>query len=260
MICHLYGPYSILPDCRLWLAENQHYNRSPDMEMAKEIAEARLSPGELDRWNRYRPISKKLQYLFSRIAIRDVLVREFGEASCGVFLNTGESGEPQLSDSQGNSLASISLSHSENLTAILLSNERNKPGVDIEVLKPINARTFGLSFVNDFEYNWMRRESFIDCAEVMLAIWTLKESLWKAMGGPKESSLHDLVADYQNSALIAETRNTNLHGKNVTSHFFGQHYTFPNLLRNYSSLDMENSHSSRFIGCVVNLSPEIPHR
>jgi phosphopantetheinyl transferase len=260
MISHLCGPYRILPDCRLWLAKNQHYNQSPDIEISKEIAEAHLSPDEMDRWNRYRPISKKLQFLFSRVAIRDVLVREFGEDSRGMFFNTVESGEPQLNDAHGNRMASISVSHSENLTAILLSTERNKPGVDLEVLQSVNVRSFGFSFVNDFEYRWIRRESFIDCAEVMLAIWTLKESLWKAMGGQKESSLQDIVVDYQNSTLIAETRNMNLQGKNVTPHFFGQHYTFPGQLRNYSSLDIGKSFSSRFIGCVVNLSPDIEHR
>lgn len=259
MKSHLWGPYSMLPDCRLWLAENRYNSFSGDDAITYEKSKSLLNSVELERWNRYRPGRKKQQFLFSRVAVRDVLIREFGEKSRDLRLNPDKRGRPEIIDSRGERVVSISLSHSENLTAILLSNARNNPGVDIEVSREVNARSFSLSFVNEYEHNWIQKESFSNSAEVMLAIWTLKESLWKAMGGPEETSLQDIVVDYRESELTAETDGINLSGVRLASHFFGQSYSFPGPLRNFSLVNLEITRPCRFIGCVVNLGPDLQH-
>ena len=134
----LLGPFQPLPDCRLWLSDD--YGGSIATEPHhRELAEAYLCDQDLKRWNRYRPPEKKQQFLNSRLAIRNVLQREFGTASDSYRVETMETGQPILNHACQHTLTNISLSHIGNITAIALSDNHQKVGVDIGTINRLTS-------------------------------------------------------------------------------------------------------------------------
>lgn len=247
----LWGPFHPIPDCRLWIAEDHTSEDATESELIKRFAEARLTDRDRNRWNRYRPLTKKRQFLSSRLAIQSVLNCEFGTDSADLVVDTMESGLPILMDSQRRQVASISLSHAGNLTTIALSKTHYGLGTDIEILQRLNARTFLRSFINQREHDQLLRESFVENPDVALAIWTLKEAFWKALGGPKDTALNDITVEYRNALLGAHISDLAGTKKPVAAQLFGRGYSFPRELKNYSSTNTPESKTSAFIGCVV---------
>lgn len=246
----LWGPFHLIPNCRLWVAEDRACKDATESAHDLKLAETLLTDQDRDRWNRYRPLKKKRQFLNSRLVIRAVLNCEFGTDSAKRFVVTTESGRPTLVDSRGCRVASISLSHTGNMTTIALSDIRYKLGVDIETVEHMNARAFGLSFINRLEHDQFMQEALTEDPNAMLAIWTLKEAHWKALGGPSDTALGDIVVEYRNAIL--DTAAAGMTGKgDSATHFFGHGYSFPGELRNYSFLNVPESEITAFVGCVV---------
>jgi phosphopantetheinyl transferase len=247
----LWGPFHLMPNCRLWVAEDRTCQDCTESELALRLADARLSDRERDRWDRYRPLEKKKQFLNSRLVIRAVLNCEFGTDSAHLIVDTMESGRPLLMDSQKRQVANISLSHTGNMTTIALSNVRYGLGIDIETIQQFNARSFGLSFINQFERDGLMQAALTEDPNATLAIWTLKEAFWKALGGPHDAALGDIVAEYRNHILTAHVSCLSGKQKPLATQFFGHGYSFPSELRNYSSINVPESEISAFVGCVV---------
>lgn len=258
MTNQLWGPFHITPNCRIWVAEDRTFKDATESELAKSFSEARLTNREVDRWNRYRPLEKKRQFLNSRLVIRSVLNSEFGTDSASLIMDSLESGQPILVNSHGSRVANVSLSHTRNITTIALSDTRYGLGVDIETIQPLNERAFGLSFINQFEREQMEQEGFIDNLNAMLAIWTLKEAFWKALGGPPQISLGDIVVDYSNAILNPNVPKTTGKKDISATQFFGHGYSFPGELRNYSAINVPESDVSAFVGCVVTIDARPP--
>lgn len=249
-----------MPNCRLWVAEDRSCKDATESALARKLAEARLTDQDRDRWNRYRPFEKKNQFLNSRLVIRAVLNSEFETDSANLFVETLKSGQPVLVDSQGRRVASISLSHSGNMTTIAVSDIRFELGVDIETVQQMNARAFGLSFINRFELDQLMQEGLTKDPKAMLAVWTLKEAFWKALGGPQDIALGDIVVQYRNAILNTDVACMTCKEKPLATQFFGLGYSFPCELRNYSSLNVPESEISAFVGCVVLLDTELAEK
>ncbi len=256
MTHQFWGPFNLVADCRLWLAEDRICVNATESEMRKLLETAQLSDRDVERWNRYRPLEKKRQFLSSRIAVREVLNREFGTLTRDVSLDALASGKPTLRDHRGNSIASVSLSHTCNLTAVLFSNKELGLGVDIEVVQPLNTRTFSLSFINQHEHQWVVDEAFDKHSSSMLAIWTLKEAFWKALGGPELTDFKDITAEYQSGNLNASLVTTSGKKVSTATQCFGNLQGFPRELRNYSTLDASGFQDDKFLGCVVVVDEE----
>lgn len=256
MLHRLWGPFHLMPNCRLWVAEDRTCKDATESAQDQRLAETLLTNRDRDRWNRYRPLEKKRQFLSSRLVIRDVLNCEFGTNSANLFVDTMESGRPMLVDSRGRRVASISLSHTGNMTTIALSDIRYDLGIDIETVQQMNARAFGLSFINRFEYDQLMKEALTEDPNAMLAIWTLKEAFWKALGGPQDTALGDIVIEYRNAILNTDVAYMTCKEKPLATQFFGHGYSFPGELRNYSSLNVPESEISAFVGCVVLVDTE----
>lgn len=257
MTHQFWGPFNLVADCRLWLAEDRICVNATESEMRKVLEAAQLSDKDVERWNRYRPLEKKRQFLSSRIAVREVLNREFGTFTRDISLDAMASGKPTLRDHRGNSIACVSLSHTCNLTAVLISNKELGLGVDIEVVQPLNTRTFSLSFINEYEHQWVVNEAFDKHSSSMLAIWTLKEAFWKAIGGPELTDFTDITVEYQSGNLNASLVTTSGKKVSTATHYFGNLQAFPRELRNYSTLDVSGSQDNKFLGCVVVVGEEI---
>ena len=79
MNIHLAESIEILPQCRLWLAYFDGDSDESISATTHDIAEAKFSTQYLHRWQQFRPVAKKRQFLNSRLAIRTVLKKEFGK-------------------------------------------------------------------------------------------------------------------------------------------------------------------------------------
>ena len=253
----LWGPFHLMPNCRLWVAEDRTCQDCTESELALRLADARLSDRERDRWDRYRPLQKKKQFLNSRLVIRAVLNCEFGSDAAHLIVDTTESGRPVLMDSQKRQVANISLSHTGNMTTIALSHVRYGLGIDIETVQHLNARSFGLSFINRLERDGLMQAALTEDPNATLAIWTLKEAFWKALGGPHDTALGEIIAEYRNHILTAHAPCLRDQQKPLAIQFFGHGYSFPIELRNYSSINLPESEISAFVGCVVLVDTQI---
>tara|TARA_B100001093_G_scaffold329158_1_gene314158 strand:+ start:156 stop:773 length:618 start_codon:yes stop_codon:yes gene_type:complete len=83
-----------------------------------------------------------------------------------------KSGRPSI-----NSKLNISISHSKEVTGIVLSNS-SKMGIDIQIIESKILKIKN-KFLNDFERSNTEYKSDID---YLIMIWTAKESIYKALG------------------------------------------------------------------------------
>lgn len=257
MTNQLLGPFQPLPQCRLWLSEDHIASNAEQPELHRKIAEAHLRDQDLERWNRYRPAEKKWQFLSSRLAIRAVLQREFGSLSDRYRVETMETGQPILKFQDQETLASISLSHTGDITAIAVSKSQQRLGVDIEIIKPFDVRMLSSTFLNQQEHDWLTKEALSRSSEMVLAIWTLKEAFWKALGGPRDTAMSEIVAEYHNSTLNGQRWTKKGKKQSAATYFFGHRFSFPFALTNYSSIDCPYWQVPSFVGCIVMIDREI---
>lgn len=247
----LWGPFQPLPQCRLWLSEDPITSAAEQPERHQQIAEANLCSLDLERWNRYRPAQKKWQFLSSRLAIRAVLQREFGPLSDRYRVETMVTGQPKLTHQGQDSFASISLSHTGSITAIALSKGEQRLGVDIEVVKPLDVCKLSSTFLNQHEHDWLTKEDLSGNVQMIFAIWTLKEAIWKALGGPRDTTMSEIVAEYHNSTLNGQWSTQKGEKQSVSTHFFGHQFSFPIALSNYSSIECLSRQVPSFVGCIA---------
>lgn len=251
MNSRIWGPFQPLPGCRLWLSENCDIADGRNTELNQIEAESLLNPRDMARWIRYRPIAKKRQFLNSRAAIRDVLAREFGPLAEALHVDTLESGQPILRNKHGHDFMGISLSHSGNLNAIAFSNDQRGIGVDIEEIQ--SARTCDLrpSFLNHDELEWLARHGQENSRDITLAIWTMKEAIWKALGGPLDLDVTQIATRDHLSNLELSRRTDKTGNPSSSSRFFGYQVSFPSTFTNFTSVDCFACNLAGFVGCVV---------
>jgi len=189
-------PLLIEPGCRIWLAVfSPEINDSPSRQH-NELSAACLSPTDLSRWQQYRPLEKKRQFLNSRLAVRSVLKQEFGAAASNIFLDAGPGGQPILISADARELPQLSLSHSGPAVAVAISHSRIPIGVDIEQIEPLRASALRLVAVNSQEMASCHRQNSLIDTEFLRTLWTIKESVWKSLGGAGEIMMSDISVGF----------------------------------------------------------------
>ena len=180
MNMHLADPVETFPLCRLWLAFFDGDSDESITTTTHDIAEAKFSARDLLRWQQFRPAVKKRQFMNSRLAIRAVLKKEFGKDADDILFSADTFGCPSLESRQKEHVAHISLSHSENAVAVLISDGDYPVGVDIEVSNQL--RTDALRFValHPHEQAWCDLHLGLE-SEASTTLWTIKESVWKSL-------------------------------------------------------------------------------
>jgi phosphopantetheinyl transferase len=180
MNMHLAESIEVLPQCRLWLAYFDGDSDESISATTHDIAEAKFSTQDLHRWQQFRTAEKKRQFLNSRLAIRSVLEKEFGKAADNILFCSDSSGCPSLQSHENDHVAHISLSHSANAVAVVISEGSYPVGVDIEVHEPLRTEALRLVALHPHEQVWCDlapgRES-----EAFATLWTIKESVWKTL-------------------------------------------------------------------------------
>ncbi|MBK9730175.1 MAG: 4'-phosphopantetheinyl transferase superfamily protein [Chitinophagaceae bacterium] len=127
---------------------------------------------------------RKLHWLSSRVLLRSMM-----QTDQFIHLENDLNGKPIVR----NFPVEISLSHSSDLSALLLS-KKYKVGIDIEKMDPKVLR-IQHKFVNEAEMKWVADENRI---EQLYAIWCAKEAMYKLYGEKKlDFRQHLLVAPFE---------------------------------------------------------------
>jgi phosphopantetheinyl transferase len=196
MTMHLADHVDVLPQCRLWLANFDVPSDESIGATACDITKAKLMPQDLLRWQQFRPVVKKRQFLNSRLAIRAVLRREFGNNADNIQFSSDSAGCPVLLSNQNCHVAHISLSHSENTVAVLISDGEYPVGVDIEVSNPIRTEALRFVALHPHEQRWCDLHAGLE-AEALTTLWTVKESVWKTIRGEYEVPFSDISVQFE---------------------------------------------------------------
>ena len=223
----LAGPFELLPGCRLWLAvfgPQHHASASIDVE----LAESELSEEDFRRWQRYRAPEKRRQFLNSRRVVREVILSESelcfaaeqrlkpkvtasnssaAKPGCSSATDTryrfckSGSGRPLVLGPSGEELFSISLSHSDNVVAVAVSDLPDRIGVDGEVVSALNQAALMNSAATTEEVAWITEQPASVRAELLRSLWVMKESVWKTGLIAGEMSLADVCLNFDNGSL-----------------------------------------------------------
>lgn len=213
------GPLKIFPDCHLWLAAFSAEVRNGPSQLANDLANARMDDKDLKRWERYRPLLKKQQFLSSRLAVRAVLDQEFGDFSKDVVFTTDVRGRPKISCSTIDEAYCISLSHSAQLIAVAISKGECSPGVDVEMLQPLRGTAFR-HLITDEEIAWMQKTGEMGMAGAISAVWTIKEAVWKSLGGPDQLTASEITFSDCAEGLTSRILHPGFAGNNVQLKLF----------------------------------------
>ncbi len=203
---HLTDPIRILPDCRLWLAEFDASDGGPAGFSENELLEARLGTSDLLRWQQYRPALKKRQFLNSRLAVRAVLRQEFETDSELIRFDSDAQGRPLLLSGQLRHLPQISISHSGGMVAIAVSDGVNPTGVDLELAQPLRVSSLQQIAMHPHEQDWCDAQVGLH-SEALLALWTIKESVWKALHGHSDLRVSDISLELDHPTPVARIQN-----------------------------------------------------
>lgn len=247
---HLTDPIQILPACRLWLAEFDAADSGPVGYSESELLEASLSAGDLRRWQQYRPVQKKRQFLNSRLAVRAVLRREFEKDSELIQFDSDQAGRPVLLSGQLRHLPQISISHSADMIAIAISDGVDPTGVDLEIAQPLRIQSLQRIVMHPHEQEWCAAQGGLR-SEALLALWTIKESVWKSLQGDGDLVISDIFLELQHGTPIAQIRNGQ--GDGNTFHlrcFVNQGASFFSETICLESMNLK-SRSQPFRGCVT---------
>ena len=180
MTIQLADPVEILPGCRLWLARSDGLVEGLSAINECELTRAKFSDRDLSRWQHFRAAVKKRQFLNSRLAMRAVLQREFGDEAENIAYESDSNGCPFLSSSKQFRTPHISLSHSENAVAVAISDGEYPVGVDIEVSNPIHTNALRFVALHPNEQVWCDSHAGLE-SEALTTLWTIKESVWKTL-------------------------------------------------------------------------------
>lgn len=133
-----------------------------------------LLPEEKKQYSKIKNENRKREWLASRILLTELTEKRD-------LIKYSQFGKPFLSSSASN----ISISHSKNFAAILLSS-RYSPGIDIEHIAT-RVEKVKYKFLSDGELSWCKS------LELMTACWSAKETVFKIY--EKELDFHDMVID-----------------------------------------------------------------
>ena len=139
--------------------------------MSKLLKDFELNKNEKSEFGKFKNKQRRLQWLVSRILINKLL-----NVTEKIVVVYDEYGKPHLQNSE----YKISISHSRNYVAIILSKKYNI-AIDIEILES-RIEKISKKFLNQSELEYLNSEYKI---EQMYIIWCAKESLYKlySIGG-----------------------------------------------------------------------------
>ena len=166
----------------MWL----YFSGEADADVEQDLNAAHLSENDVRRAERYRSTQKRRQFLISRKVIFEVVNRELtGIRGCFPWrlASQVQDGRPEVQDSAGKKIMSVSISHSGNLTGIAVCNSEVDVGVDVEVCDQVqNTEAIARISLTPHEEEWHRQLSDTSKSDAIRQNWTIKEAVWKSVG------------------------------------------------------------------------------
>lgn len=204
---HLADPIEVFPDCRLWLASFDGESADPVVSPEYAEAEAKLSDRDQLRWQQYRPLVKKRQFLNSRRAVQGVLQRELGDVAAQVEFDSDSQGRPVLLSRTAGHWPQISLSHSGNAVAVAISLNAIPVGVDIELAERFRADALRLVAAHRHERAWCDRQTGRE-SDALATLWTIKESVWKTLHCSGEVAMQEISIESLAGILTSSVKHS----------------------------------------------------
>ena len=163
----------------VWLLPIDGWNFT---ELGDSLINNLLSKQEQLRFGRFRPVTKKAEFLASRLLLRHLLTNYTGYNPSETEAIPDDMGRPFWEQAGNNIDLFFSLSHTKNMICCALS--RNKEiGCDVESLQPrkyqenLTDRVFSKK-----EQKFYRELPTTTSVEFFYRSWTLKEAFAKALG------------------------------------------------------------------------------
>lgn len=139
----------------------------------------RLMPEEQEKFHRYRNLEDKKMFLCSRTILRNELEKKC-KLSFDEKIGLNEFQKPFLPNHPN---VFFNISHSWG--KVMVGFADCPIGVDIEKVVDYDKKTLleiSKTVFNEEDINWLKQTNGIDCQRRFTKLWTLKESLIKAMG------------------------------------------------------------------------------
>lgn len=140
---------------------------------------SRLVPEEQEKYRRYKKQEDKEMFLCSRTILRNELEKKC-KLSFDEEIGFNEFQKPFL---PGHPDIFFNISHSKGKVMVGFAN--CPVGVDIEKIVDYDKKTLleiSKTVFNQEDINWLRQSVGIDCQQRFTKLWTLKESVIKAVG------------------------------------------------------------------------------
>lgn len=248
------GPFDMLSRCRLWIALDRGPQVSASVQPGSFSTDSRLSEIDLQRWKRFRSPEKQRQFLLSRIAVAEVLSQELGAEHDNVRFANDSFGRPVVMDHNHREVRQISLSHSGPVTAIAVSNDVYPIGVDVELVQPIYETALRSMIVLPADGKFLASLHDVDQSECLRMLWTIKESVWKSLGGKPQISAHEIAIRICSGELKPIVDNDQSLNSSFAVHLFGMHCVSGTLKT--QRLEFKERPEIAFRGCLTqNMAP-----
>ena len=243
------GPFAMLSNCNLWLALDEGVSEARAPHPLDLPPDLQLTANDLRRWQRFRTVEKQRQFLLSRVAVDEVLRREIDDRSVAVRFVADASGRPMVVSNDDQEVRQISLSHSGPVTAVVISSEIHSIGVDVEIVEPVHTAALRsmVEHPGDHEFRTIARDA--NESEYLRTLWTIKESVWKSLGGGHPISVTDISVQIRDGEL----RPTLTCDSHSSADFSVQLFSIncSPIVLNTRQLNFDNASKTACRGCVA---------
>jgi len=141
-----------------------------------------LSPGEIQRADRFYFEKDRRRFTVARVAMREILSRYAGLAPQELCFSYGAKGKPELCEAVEQSGVKFNLSHSSEC-ALLAVTRHLTIGVDIELVNAESAtQEIAEHFFSAVEVQTLQALPSHQRVEAFFSCWTRKEAYVKALG------------------------------------------------------------------------------
>ncbi len=173
---------------------------------ALEQAQRTLSADEQERAARYRHEGAHLQFVITRVVLRQLLSGYVGQPPEQIALRYAFRGKPSLA--AGDSALRFNVSHSQDVSLIAIAKD-TEIGVDVEQVRKLSdMEALAKRFFSPVEHEQLLGQRPHDRPATFFRLWTAKESFIKAQGDGLAFPLDqfDVRLDEQGAARLESIR------------------------------------------------------
>lgn len=146
---------------------------------------------EKNKITRYVKLEDKARCVLGLILIKSLAIKNIGDKN--IIISKNVWGKPYINS---NKSFNFNISHSNNLVAIIISNE--EVGIDIEYVREINLKCFS-KVLTEYEMRMIKKSN--NQIDKFYEIWTVKECFSKEEGIGLSILDHNFAIDYKHNSI-----------------------------------------------------------